>query len=176
MHKSLIARYRGHPHTRAMPTGHDQKTAFAVRAGARLRSVRTERGWTQRELSERTGGKLSSSRIANYEQGLRELGIQEAEILGKALHVQPGYLMGVTSLKDPLSPLEEELVRNYRALPENERANYFKRIEALALAYRTPVADERLGEGWQAPQDEPIRHKEHPKQTTRPRRKKTIRQ
>jgi transcriptional regulator with XRE-family HTH domain len=96
------------------------KTTFAVRAGNRLKSLRIDRGWTQRELSLKTDGKLSSSRIANYEQGTREIGILEAEILGKALYVQPAYVMGVTSLRHPLSPAEEELVRNFRALPENE--------------------------------------------------------
>lgn len=129
----------------------EQKTEFGVRSGNRIKSARADRGWSQRELSEQTGNKLSSSRIANYEQGTREVGIQEAEILGKALHVQPGYIMGVTTLKTPLNPIEEELVKNWRVLPENERESYFKRIEALALAYRTPVADERLGDKWQAP-------------------------
>jgi transcriptional regulator with XRE-family HTH domain len=154
-----------------MSKGAGEKTSFAVRAGHRLRSIRMERGWTQRELSLKTDGKLSSSRIANYEQGTREIGILEAEILGKALYVQPAYVMGVTSLRNPLSPAEEELVRNFRALPENERSNYFKRIAALALAYRTPVADEKLGPGWTAPQDEEITQPEEappePKKTSR---------
>lgn len=135
-----------------MAKGATQKSEFGVRAGNRIRSARTDRNWSQQTLSEKTGGKLSSSRIANYEQGTREVGIQEAEILAKALNVQPGYLMGVTKLKTALSPAEEELVRNYRALPENHRDEYFKRIESLALAYRTPVPDERLGTKWHAPE------------------------
>jgi transcriptional regulator with XRE-family HTH domain len=159
-----------------MAKGEEEKTSFAVRAGHRLRAIRAERGWTQRELSERTDGKLSSSRIANYEQGTRELGIQEAEILAKALYVQPAYIMGITSLKAPLSPAEEELVRNFRALPENERSNYFKRIAALALAYRTPVADERLGPEWKAPQDDEITEPEEPTPAPRPARRKTTKQ
>jgi transcriptional regulator with XRE-family HTH domain len=129
----------------------NSKNPFAVRAGHRIRASRKSRNWSQSDLSEKTGGKLSASRIANYEQGLRELDIQVAEILGHALKVQPAFLMGVTNLKTQLSPLEEELVNNYRALPENARQEYFQRIEALALAYKTPVPDERLGEGWQAP-------------------------
>jgi transcriptional regulator with XRE-family HTH domain len=139
-------------HNACMRKGSEQRSEFGVRAGNRIKIARADRGWSQRELSEHTGNKLSSSRIANYEQGTREIGIQEAEILAKALHVQPGYVMGVTTLKTPLNELEEELVRNWRVLPENERDSYFKRIEALALAYRTPVADERLGDKWQAPQ------------------------
>jgi transcriptional regulator with XRE-family HTH domain len=150
----------------------EQKTDFAVRAGRRVRATREDRNWTQKKLSDETGGKLSPSRIANYEQGTRELGIQEAEILGKALHVQPGYLMGVTSLYNPLTPWEEELIRNLRALPENERSSYFRRIEALALAYRAPVADEALGPGWTAPKSVPPAL-EAPKAPRRAHRRKT---
>jgi transcriptional regulator with XRE-family HTH domain len=134
-----------------MGKGAEQRSEFGVRAGNRIKSARADRAWSQRELSEQTGNKLSSSRIANYEQGTREVGIQEAEILAKALHVQPAYIMGITTLKTPLNLIEEELVKNWRVLPENERESYFKRIETLALAYRTPVADERLGDKWQAP-------------------------
>src|SRR5687768_1904502 len=86
-----------------MPKGTEQKSEFGVRAGNRIRQARSDRGWSQRELSEKTDAKLSASRIANYEQGTREIGIQEAEILGKALNVQPGYLMGITRLKTSLS-------------------------------------------------------------------------
>lgn len=159
-----------------MGKGAEQKTEFGVRAGNRIRTARSDRGWSQRELSHKTGNKLSPSRIANYEQGTRELGIQESEILGKALNVQPGYLMGVTKLKSALTPVEEELVRNYRALPENERDNYFKRIEALALAYRTPVADERLGDKWQAPTAEEIQEPKPRPQNGRRGRKKPAKQ
>jgi transcriptional regulator with XRE-family HTH domain len=149
------------------------KSAFAVRAGGRVRDTREARGWVQRELAEKTGSKLSASRIANYEQGIREMGIQEAEILGKALGVQPGYLMGVTALKTPLTPIEEELIRNYRALPENDREAYFRRIEALALAHRTPVPDEDLGVGWKAPPPPEVPEPPKPPQRPKAHRRKT---
>lgn len=152
-----------------MGKGYEHKTDFAVRAGNRVRTTREKRNWTQKKLSEMTGGKLSPSRIANYEQGTRELGIQEAEILGKAMHVQPAFLMGITSLHNPLTPWEEELISNLRALPENERSNYFRRIEALAMAYKTPVADEKLGPEWKAPPTDP----ETPPKPRRPHRRKT---
>jgi transcriptional regulator with XRE-family HTH domain len=159
-------------HNACMGKGAQQRSEFGIRAGGRIKTARAERGWSQRELSEHTDNKLSSSRIANYEQGTREIGIQESEILGKALRVQPGYLMGVTTLKIPLNELEEELVKNWRVLPENERESYFKRIEALALAYRTPVADERLGDKWQAPQQpQPPEPKPKPKDGRRGRKK-----
>ena len=162
------------------PRDPDVKTAFAVRAGHRIKDRRVERGWTQRELSERTGHKLSPSRIANYEQGTREPGIQEAEILAQAMHVQAAYLMGISALKNPLTPIEEELIKNWRILPQNERSNYFKRLEALALAYRIPVADENLGPGWKAPEvqpsDEQIKREERPAPAPRRHRKVTSKQ
>lgn len=159
-----------------MKNAAEQKTPIGLRSGARIRDLRIDRGWSQRELSDRTDNKLSPSRIANYEQGTRKLGVQEAEILGKALRVQPGYLMGVTKLKNPLSPLEEELVSNFRTLPENERDSYFRRIEALALAYKTPVADERLGEGWTAPSKTEVLEPEEPVKPARRARRKPAKQ
>lgn len=39
---------------------------------------------------------------------------------------------------------EQELLKNFRALPERDRNDYARRIEVLALAYREPVPDERL--------------------------------
>ena len=80
-----------------------KKSKYALRCGDRLRKARNARGWTQSELSRRTRGRLSRSRIANYEQGLNELGIYETEILAAALQVFPAYLMGFTDRGLPLA-------------------------------------------------------------------------
>jgi len=63
--------------------------------GERLRQVRDERGITLAELSERTGGVLLKARISNYEQGLRRMGLEEAETLAKALKVSPVWLLAI---------------------------------------------------------------------------------
>ncbi len=43
-----------------------------------------------------------------------------------------------------MTPQENQLLRDFRALPENDRADYSRRIGVLAMAYKEPVPDERL--------------------------------
>lgn len=76
-----------------------------VEMGRRIATERTNRGWTQKQLAERTGwleadadeGKargLSPSRIANYEQGTRRLDLEEAQILADAFDaLHPAYFL-----------------------------------------------------------------------------------
>lgn len=89
-------------------------TDYKKEAGRRLREARNNLNLTLEELSARVGKLLSPSRLSNYEQGIRMIGVKEA------------------------------LLRNFRALPEKDRNAYARRIEVLALAYREPVPDERL--------------------------------
>lgn len=67
------------------------------------------RDWTQEELSKRTGwtaarpsraqkNALAASRLANFEQGTRRVGLEEAEILARVFGDLPApYWMGVIS-------------------------------------------------------------------------------
>lgn len=123
---------------------------YKKESGRRIREARDERGWTQAKLSEETGGTLSASRIANYEQGIRALKQREAVILGKALGKDPAHLMCL-DLGGEMTPTERDLLLNWRTLPERERMAYARRISALALTYRDPVPDERLSSDWKAP-------------------------
>lgn len=70
---------------------------FKKESGKRIRAARANldggRGVTLDELSRRTNGVLSASRISNYEQGLRLPKPQDALILGQALGVTAGHLM-----------------------------------------------------------------------------------
>jgi transcriptional regulator with XRE-family HTH domain len=111
--------------------------------GRRLAERRTEFGWSLEELSRRTQGILSKSRLGNYEQGTRTPGPMEANILGEVLKVDAAYLM---CLQQSFTKQELDLLRNFRALPEKDRNDYQRRIGALAMIYREPVADERLEE------------------------------
>lgn len=77
-----------------------KKTPEAVASGLRIRKVRLSRGLSLAGLSELTRGKLTGQRIGNYEQGLRELGILEAKILGTALKVHPAYLLALIDDED----------------------------------------------------------------------------
>jgi transcriptional regulator with XRE-family HTH domain len=50
----------------------------------RLRYVRESQGLSLAALSDLTGGALSKSRISNYEQGIRRMSIEVAQILAEA--------------------------------------------------------------------------------------------
>lgn len=117
---------------------------YKKESGRRLKAAREFKKWTLEELSKRTGGLLSTSRLGNYEQGTRQIGIQEALALSGVLSVQPSHLLCVDVGEEDMTPQETELLRNFRALPERDRNDYARRIEVLALAYREPVPDERL--------------------------------
>jgi transcriptional regulator with XRE-family HTH domain len=77
-----------------------KKTAEAIRAGGRIRDARDKLGLSLDRLESLMGGKLSASRIGNYEQGLREVGIAEAKILSPVLQQPAAYLMGLVDEDD----------------------------------------------------------------------------
>ena len=116
--------------------------------GRRLKDARESKGLSLEELSRRTKPRLLKSRIGNYERGIRTPGPMEANTLAEALNMDAAYLMG---LQQSMNKQELDLLRNFRALPENERSDYARRIGVLALAYREPVPDERMGPGWTKP-------------------------
>ncbi|KAA6186925.1 helix-turn-helix transcriptional regulator [Thiohalocapsa marina] len=84
------------------------------RIGDRLRSIRNDRGLSLSQLSDLTGGAFSKSRISNYEQGIRRLSLEGAQVLADALGaVTAAYLLCVD--EDPtLSPDEQRLITYYR--------------------------------------------------------------
>ena len=137
------------------PFSHDKLKAFSGHIGyhfepmnrrkeqsRRLRESRAAKGLTLRAASERMNGRISPSRLSNYEQGLRLLKPPEAVALAPVLGVKASYLLCVEG--EEMKQEEVDLLRNWGALPENERKQYARRIEVLALAYREPVADERV--------------------------------
>lgn len=123
-----------------MPTDEDWKR----RIGARLQELRDLKGWSLEQLARETRDRLKKSRISNYEQGTRLPGPEEASILGEALGEAPAHILCLDDDMPALSKLEADLIRNLRALPENERAQYADRIAALASAYKKPVPDKRV--------------------------------
>jgi len=58
-----------------------------------LREARTARGWTQRELARRAGGKLDAAAICDFEHG-RLPGLANARRLASALGVSLDALWG----------------------------------------------------------------------------------
>jgi transcriptional regulator with XRE-family HTH domain len=123
-----------------IPMGIDYKRE----SGKRLSKAREAKKWTLRELSQSLGGLLSPSRLSNYEQGIRRLSQREALALASVLNVQASYLLCIEVEEEEMTAQEQELLRNFRALPEKDRNAYARRIEVLALAYKEPVPDEKL--------------------------------
>jgi transcriptional regulator with XRE-family HTH domain len=89
-----------------------EKNPLSVKIGARLRAERHRAELSLTKLGEQTGGRLSKSRISNYEQGLRRMGLEEAILLGRALNVLPSYLLCLDD--EGLSAKEQDLIRMYR--------------------------------------------------------------
>ena len=117
---------------------------YRTEIGLRIAKAREDEGLTLEQLSARTDGKLSPNRISNYETGFRMPKPQEIVTLAKALHRRPAYLMALEDNQLPISPLEEKLVKNWRTLPEGERMQHFRTIEALAMTYRDAVPDQTV--------------------------------
>jgi transcriptional regulator with XRE-family HTH domain len=110
----------------------DEIQALTTAIGQRLRAQRQALGLSLSELSKRTGG-LSKSRISNYEQGIRRMGVEEAEQIATALGtVTPAFLLGFAS-PQPVSPQEHELLEAYRRLDPEIQA-------MIRRALRVPVA------------------------------------
>lgn len=88
-----------------------EKDVVAMERGSRLAADRRARGWTQRQLSEKTGwtqrdedeGRahgISPSRIGNYEQGSRRIEVEEAEIFGEIFEMPAAYFMCLISERE----------------------------------------------------------------------------
>ena len=98
-----------------------EERALTAKIGLRLRAARNDRGLSLLDLSRRIGGRLSRSRISNYEQGLRRPGIEEARMLAGALGtVSATYLLCLDE-EGFLSAAEQELLRRFRQTDERGR-------------------------------------------------------
>lgn len=132
---SLPASCNTSPYSGATMQGMDYKAKIAKR----IREAREERGWKLRELAEATDNVVSISRLNNYEHGARMPGPAEAVLLGEALGKRPAYFLGVDDVQLPISQTEESLIKNWRALPENERMALYRALEVQAMRYRDPA-------------------------------------
>lgn len=82
----------------------------------RLKALREQHGWTQRELSQRCG--LGDSQINKYESGLHDPSATYLKLIAEQLGVSTDYLLGLTdhprgSYGDVLTPEERNLVDAY---------------------------------------------------------------
>jgi transcriptional regulator with XRE-family HTH domain len=119
---------------------HPAEMDLTRKIGQRLRAARQSRGLSLSELSNLTGV-LSKSRISNYEQGIRRMGLEEARQLATALvSVTPTYLLCLEDT-DPLSNEERVLVERYRQADSRGRETILKVAEAQS-GYSSPDSPE----------------------------------
>jgi len=99
----------------------DSAAELTQRIGNRLREARHDQQLSLSELAERTGC-YSKSRISNYEQGLRRMGLEESMVLASALGtVSPTWLLCLDD-RPALATAEAELITRYRATDDEGRA------------------------------------------------------
>jgi transcriptional regulator with XRE-family HTH domain len=116
--------------------------------GNNLKRLRKEQGWTQEDLSQRSGVSVATIRNAEHAAGRRSRRTMEG--LSRALAMPANYLGEVLSSRQPMDEAEAELVRSGVQIPVNLldlldiKRGAALRTEAAAVAAR--VAHE-LSEG-----------------------------
>ncbi|MEP7284851.1 MAG: helix-turn-helix transcriptional regulator [Chloroflexota bacterium] len=82
----------------------------------RLRVLREQRGWSQRELAQHAG--LGDTQINKYETGMHDPSATSVKAIAEQLGVSADYLLGLTdhprgSYGDTLTPEESKLIAAY---------------------------------------------------------------
>lgn len=78
------------------------------RIGTRIRMTRERHGLHITDVANRTAGLISTSRIANYERGIRRPDIEDAEALAAAFgDVSPAWLLTLEEDSDRLERVGE---------------------------------------------------------------------
>jgi transcriptional regulator with XRE-family HTH domain len=112
----LSDRDRGFPQPWSDLIVEPEFASLTRRIGSRLRAERQRRGWSLSDLSARTADQLSKSRISNYEQGIRRMGLEAAHQIADALEtVSPAWLLLLDEY-NPLSDDELRLIQGFRAM------------------------------------------------------------
>lgn len=93
----------------------EDKEAIKKESADRLKRARAKTSHTLASLAKATNGELSTSRIANYEAGVRMMPVECAITLGELLGVTAAYLLGVDetsgSASDGLNKSQEKLLK-----------------------------------------------------------------
>jgi transcriptional regulator with XRE-family HTH domain len=108
----------------------EAEQALTRAMGERLRAARRARKLSLAQLSMLTGDLLSKSRISNYEQGLRRMSTEVAQILADALEIVSAVNLLCLDEDHPngLTADELELLWKYRQLDDDWR----RRVLAVA--------------------------------------------
>jgi transcriptional regulator with XRE-family HTH domain len=90
-----------------------QPSVFSRAIGARLRELREERGWTQRELDSRLG--ILQSKLSKYESGTHQPSLRTLVRMANLFGVSTDYLLTGTAATVP--PLRDDrLLDRFRRL------------------------------------------------------------
>lgn len=113
--------------------------------GARLLSLRKEKGTSQADVAEYIG--LTVAAYQNYENGRREAGYDTISKLADFYGVTTDYLLGREPPKNPLDHLhiaedEKSVLEGYLTLPDDVRAQILDTM--LMLAQRASEARKRV--------------------------------
>src|ERR1700724_3422052 len=118
--------------------------AFGQELGARLRALRAERGWTQRELDSRLG--ILQSKLSKYESGPHQPSLRTLVRMANLFGVSTDYLL--TGTGTPVPPLRDDrLLDRFRRLGaggEEMRSIVLSILDAL---FELGACLERRGEG-----------------------------
>jgi len=90
-----------------------QPSPFSRAIGTRLRELREERGWTQRELDSRLG--ILQSKLSKYESGTHQPSLRTLVRMANLFGVSTDYLL--TGTGTPVPPLRDDrLLDRFRRL------------------------------------------------------------
>lgn len=98
--------------------------------GERLKALRTEKGLSQGQLAKLCGWS-GASRIANYESGTRNIGVDDAAVLSKALNTTPMMIM-FGEQGNPshwLTDKQKKVLSLFDQLPESEQSKMIDLFE-----------------------------------------------
>lgn len=115
----------------------------------RIKERRLKLEMSYQDLSDAT--QISKSTLQRYETGyIKKVPINQIEILAKALHTTPSYLMGWDAPPSPslsLTQQEETHIKKYRQLDADgrERVDYVLDMEYKLANERAEKEEQRLG-------------------------------
>lgn len=103
----------------------------AKEAGKRLRTARILKGLSRADVCREIGweGVRPETRISNYENGYRMVGVLEAMALAKLYDVRPGYLLGIEGKAN--NPLLEKLLAESMNLSDQQLSALVSTAQAM---------------------------------------------
>lgn len=100
--------------------------------GKRLKDWRKEKKITTREICEKTG--ISTGAISNYENEKREIGVNLIIKLYEIYDIDLEYIL--TGVRKSKTENEEEMIKNFKYLPEREQIKIIGILEERAKPYK----------------------------------------